>query len=84
MSKRATIEEMMQHLLHAGADDWQAVQLWTRLYYAAMRGARAWEPGPWPTAELRDLRLRDTRLPKQGDAQDQRGAAPWEPEVEDE
>lgn len=26
MSKRTTITEMMQHLLHAGADDWQAVQ----------------------------------------------------------
>ena len=44
MSKRTTITEMMQHLLHAGADDWQAVQLWSRLYYAALCGARAWEP----------------------------------------
>lgn len=44
MSERATISEMMQHLLHAGAEDWRAVQLWSRLYYAAQGGARAWEP----------------------------------------
>ena len=44
MSKRTTITEMMEHLLHAGSEDWRAVQLWSRLYYAALRGARAWEP----------------------------------------
>ena len=44
MSKRATIDEMLKHLLHAGAEDWRAVQLWSRLYYAALRGVKAWEP----------------------------------------
>ena len=44
MSKRATLAEMMEHLLHAGADDWRALQLWSRLYYAALCGALAWEP----------------------------------------
>ena len=44
MSERATLSEMMEHLLHAGADDWSAVQLWSRLYYAALRGVQPWEP----------------------------------------
>ena len=44
MSERATISEMMEHLLHAGAEDWQAVQLWSRLYDAAQRGVQPWEP----------------------------------------